>query len=130
MVDYYNKVVDRIASLGYTVSPEDTLRIEHLISKVDAYTRTICNFTEAEDLPTLITPAFIDKVVGEFLYEKVKSGLIDVETAIKTIKEGDTSITYAYGDGSKTPELRLEDLVGVLENQYRTVVMRYRKLAW
>ena len=130
MVDYYSKVVERLGSLNLIISPEDTLRIKHLISKVDGYTRTICNFTETEDLPTLITPAFVDEVVGEFLHEKVKSGLLDVEAARKTIKEGDTSITYAYGDGSVAPEARLDSLVKGIENHYRTVIMRYRKISW
>lgn len=127
---YYDAILEKITSLGLVVSPQDELLIKHLISKVDSYTRSICNFTDAEPLPSLLTPYFVDRVYGAYVYEKLKSGQLDVETAIKSIKEGDTAITYAYGDGAKSDETRLEELCEELNNQYRTVAMRYRRLAW
>lgn len=130
MTEYYNSVAEKLTSWGQVITPEDEILIKHLIKKVNAYARTVCNFSDDEPLPELVTPYFVDRVCSAYLYEKVKMGSIPVDDAIKTIKEGDISITYAFGAGTKTQEERFENLCSELNNQFRTVVMKYRKIAW
>ena len=70
--------------------------------------------------------------IGEYLSFKKTSGQlesIDLELVVKQIQEGDTNIQYAIGDGSQTPEQRLDSLITLLSNRASELV-KYRRLVW
>lgn len=50
--------------------------------------------------------------------------------AVKSIQEGDTNITFALGEGSSTPEQRLNSLIDYLINGRIGEIYRYRRLVW
>lgn len=54
----------------------------------------------------------------------------NLESAVKQISEGDTSITYAIGDGNSTPEMRLDTLIDYLINHGKNELESYRCLKW
>ena len=56
---------------------------------------------------------------------------IDLDAAaVKSIQEGDTNIIFALGEGSSTPEQRLNSLIDYLINGRIGEIYRYRRLVW
>ena len=49
---------------------------------------------------------------------------------MKSIQEGDTNITFASGEGSLTPEQRLDVLIARLTADRSREILRYRRLVW
>ena len=54
----------------------------------------------------------------------------DLDAAVKSIQEGDTNITFALGEGSSTPEQRLNSLIDYLINGRIGEIYRYRRVVW
>jgi len=72
-------------------------------------------------------------VVGQYLKWKKDCGQLegfDLDAAVKSIQEGDTNITFAVGEGSATPEQRLNNLIEYLTNGRTREFIRYRRLVW
>lgn len=88
--------------------------------------------------PTFRNPGGVGKsgcfmAVGEYLNMKKCSGQLegfDLDAAVKSIQEGDTNITFALGEGSSTPEQRLNSLIDYLINGRIGEIYRYRRLVW
>jgi|LSQX01.3.fsa_nt_gb hypothetical protein len=122
----YEDVIKRLQSLGYTVVDGDRYAIEFAIQRVTWTIRNECNVTE---IPDGLHNIAVDMVCGEFLSMKKGSGQLldfDVESAIKSIKEGDTQITYAVSD-MKNP---LDWLINYLTNCGKSQFVAYRRLTW
>jgi len=71
--------------------------------------------------------------VGEYLSMKKGSGQLegfDLDAAVKQIQEGDTNITFAIGEGSATPEQRLNALIDYMLNGRLGEIYRFRRLVW
>lgn len=123
-------IIGRLAQLGYTATEADNNHIEFELKKTINYTLNYCNITE---IPEIIEPRLIDRVCSDFLYYKKNSGSLDgfnYDAVIKQIKEGDTSITYAVGQGEDTPENRFDSFVRQLERGYDKWCVPHRKLRW
>ena len=123
-------VIDRLSQLGYTAVDADSKSIDYELEKITNYTLNYCNITT---VPTIIKHRLIDRVCGEFLYYKKNSGELEgfnYDAVIKQIKEGDTSITYAVGQGEDTPENRFDAFVKQLERGYDKWITPYRRLRW
>ena len=123
-------VIDRLSQLGYTAVDADGKSIDYELEKITNYTLNYCNITT---VPTIIKHRLIDRVCGEFLYYKKNSGELEgfnYDAVIKQIKEGDTSITYAVGQGEDTPENRFDAFVKQLERGYDKWITPYRRLRW
>ena len=52
------------------------------------------------------------------------------DAVIKSIKEGDTTIQYAVGQGEDTPENRFDSFVKQLERGFDKVLVPHRRLVW
>ena len=125
-----NDVIERIKHFGYTVSESDYPQVDFELEKIINYTLNYCNITE---LPEIIKPRLIDRVCADFLFYKKNSGTLegfDYDAAIKSIKEGDTQIQYAVGQGEDTPENRFDSLVKSLERGYDKWITPHRRLRW
>ena len=123
-------VIDRLAQLGYTATADDYGQIEFELEKIINYTLNYCNI---QDIPEIIYPRLIDRVCSEFLFYKKNSGSMegfDYEPAIKQIKEGDTTLAYAVGQGEDTPENRFDAMVKQLERGFDKWVAPHRRLRW
>ena len=127
----FNRVVKRLEQLGYEVNEEvDKEHIDYELESVTNYTLNYCNITE---IPEIVVPKLIDRVCSQFLYYKKNSGSLDgfdYDNVIKSVKEGDTTITYAVGQGEDTPENRFDSFVKNLERGYDKWITPYRKLRW
>lgn len=129
MVDR-QKVINRLKHFGYTATQDDYEQIDFELTSVTNYTLNYCNITE---IPQIVEPKLIDRVCSYFLFNKKNSGLLegfDYDKLIKSIKEGDTQIQYATGQGEDTPENRFDALVKALERTYDKWITPYRRLRW
>lgn len=123
-------IVNRLAQLGYATTEDDYEQIDFELQKIVNYTLNYCNITE---VPEIVYPRLIDRVCADFLYYKKNSGSLpnfNYDTVIKSIKEGDTQITYAVGQGEDTPENRFDGFVKQLERGYDKWICPWRKLRW
>lgn len=129
MVDF-EQVVNRLNQLGYVVAEEDFEAIEFETKKILNYVKNYCNITK---IPEILDLRIIDRICADFLYYKKNSGSLigfNYEPVIKQIKEGDTSITYAVGQGEDTPENRFDAFVKQLERGFDKWITPYRRLRW
>ena len=125
-----NDVISRLKMLGYSPNEDDYPAIDYELNEVTKYTLNYCNITE---IPTIIEPRLIDKVCSYFLYYKKNSGSLEgfnYDAVIKSIKEGDTTLTYAVGQGEDTPENRFDAFVKKLELTYDKWITPHRRLRW
>ena len=70
---------------------------------------------------------------GQYLKIKKEAGLLegfDFEATVKQIQEGDTSITFAIGEGDNTPEQRFDSLISYLMSSGKSGIAKYRRLVW
>jgi len=123
----YEDIVKRLASFGYTVKePDDNWVLQFLIGKVTNEIKNECNVCK---IPAGLHYVAVDMVCGEFLNSKKGTGQLegfDVEAAVKQVKEGDTSITFAVGDNSIT----LDGFIYFLMNYGKSQFITFRRLKW
>ena len=123
-------VKKRLESFGYIVTDADGWVLDFIIKKVENHIKNQCN---TSTVPEELHEIAVDMVVGEFLLNKKSRGQLegfDLEAAVKQIHEGDTSVTFAIGDGSKTPEERLDELILYLMNYGKEKFAAYRCIKW
>ena len=123
-------VIERLGMLGYTATDADYPAIEYELNEVINYTLNYCNITT---IPEIVEPRLIDRVCSYFLYYKKNSGSLEgfnYDSVIKSIKEGDTTLTYAVGQGEDTPENRFDAFVKKLELTYDKWITPHRRLRW
>lgn len=123
-------VTKRLASFGYEVTEADTWVLGFIIQKVENYIKDNCN---VDVVPEGLHQIAVDMAVGEFLLGKKSTGQLtgfNLEAAIKQIQEGDTTVTFAYGDGDSTPEKRLDGLISYLMTYGKGKFAAYRCIKW
>lgn len=126
------RVKERLQSLGYTVKNSDDIAINFAMQKVENTIKNDCNVSA---IPDGLMNIAIDMVVGEFLMSKKTFAPDDLlnfnlDSAIKQIQEGDTNISFAVGEGSKTDEQRLDSFIDYLLNYGRDEFITYRRFRW
>lgn len=123
-------VIKRLEMLGYVYDPSDDEQIEYELNKILNYVLNYCNITV---IPEILDPRITDRVCSDFLYYKKNSGNLNgfnYDAVIKSIKEGDTTITYAVGQGEDTPENRFDAFVKSLERGFDKWITPHRRLRW
>ena len=119
-------VKKRLESLGYNVTDADEWLLNFLIEKVDNYIENQCNIT---GIPENLFFFMVDMVCAEFLSNKKGIGQIEginEETAVKSIKEGDTTVTFAIADDVSSFEGLLESMKVRLQAE----LVKFRRLVW
>lgn len=126
------KVKERLASFGYEFKEGDEVILNFVIQKV---TSTIKNECNVPDVPDGLEAIAIDMAAGEFLLTKKTyspgdiAGL-DLDMAVKQIQTGDTNTTFAVGEGSATPEQRLDAFVNYLLGYGKEQFSCFRRFRW
>lgn len=126
-------VISRLAQLGYTTTEVDDTHIEFEMNKIINYVLNYCNLPKVEDIPQILDYRITDRICSDFLFYKKNSGSLEgfnYDEVIKSIKEGDTTITYAVGQGEDTPENRFDDFVRTLERGFDKWITPHRRLRW
>lgn len=123
-------IIERLGQLGYTATEEDYFSIDFEMQKTINYVKNHCNITV---IPDILDPRIIDRICGDFLFYKKNSGSLngfDYDAVIKSVKEGDTTISYAVGQGEDTPENRFDSFVKSLERGFDKWITPHRRLRW
>lgn len=126
------RIKERLQSVGYAVKDSDDIAINFAMQKVENTIKNDCNISA---IPDGLMNIAIDMVVGEFLMSKKTFAPNDLlnfnlDAAIKQIQEGDTNISFAVGEGSKTDEQRLDGFIDYLLNYGRDEFITYRRFKW
>ena len=126
------RIKERLQSIGYAVKDSDDIAINFAMQKVENTIKNDCNISA---IPDGLMNIAIDMVVGEFLMLKKTFAPNDLlnfnlDAAIKQIQEGDTNISFAIGEGSKTDEQRLDGFIDYLLNYGRDEFITYRRFRW
>ena len=123
-------VVNMLAAFGVTGAADDPL-LDIALNNVQWRIKNLSNLSE---IPEGLESLAVSMAVGEYLNMKKCSGQLegfDLDAAaMKSIQEGDTNITFALGEGSSTPEQRLNSLIDYLINGRIGEIYRYRRLVW
>lgn len=123
-------VVTLLAALGVAGAAENPL-LDLVINQVQW---RIKNLTNLQEVPEGLAGLAVQMAAGEFLSMMKGSGQLEgfelEEAAIKQIQEGDTNTVFSVGDGSYTPEQRLNSLIDFLINGRIGEIYRYRKMVW
>lgn len=125
-----DKAVAMLTALGVARAADDPL-LDMVLTNVQWRIKNLSNLSE---IPEGLESLAVSMAVGEYLNMKKCSGQLggfDLDAAaVKSIQEGDTNITFALGEGSSTPEQRLNSLIDYLINGRIGEIYRYRRLVW
>lgn len=124
-----DQVISMLTALGVTWVVGDPL-LDILLQNVQ---QRILNKTNQSTIPEGAKSVAVYMAVGEYLNMKKAMGQLtgfDLEAAVKQIQEGDTNTVFAFGEGSLTPEQRLNGLIDYLINGRSDELYRFRKLVW
>lgn len=123
-------VVQRLTTFGYTPSVSETNEVKYELDLVLDYVKNYCNITE---IPEILDKRIIDRVCSSYLFNKKNTGNLtdfDYDAVVKQIKEGDTTVHYAVGQGEDTPENRFDSFVKQLERGFDKWITPHRRLRW
>jgi len=124
------QVIDRLNHFGYVVPEESEGIVDFELEKTLDYVYNYCNITE---IPSILDKRIIDRVCAYILYNLKNVGKLDgfdYDTVVKEIKEGDTTIRYATGQGEDTPENRFDAFVKQLERGFDKWLTPHRAIRW
>ena len=124
------QVISRLKMLGYEATIDDYNHIDFDLTKTTNYVKNYCNITE---IPEILDYRIIDRICADFLYYKKNSGSLEgfnYDAVIKSIKEGDTTVQYAVGQGEDTVENRFDAFVKQLERGFDKWITPHRRLRW
>lgn len=124
-------VKTRLEQLGHVVNDSELPAIEFELQLILDYVVNHCNFVSVDDIPKILDKRIIDRVCAEYLLKQKNSGNLtnfNYETAIKTIKEGDTQIQFD-GEGL-TPEGRFDKLCDYMQRGFDKWISPHRRIKW
>ncbi len=122
-----DKVKQLLTALGVELTESDDYIISLCVNNVEAEIKNFCNVSI---IPPELEDFIVNRVAGQYMKMKKDSGQLkgfDLDMAVKSLKMGDTDITYA--DGSLTVEQRLDDLIKWLIGSNSSLI-KYRRLSW
>lgn len=124
-------VAERLSTLGYKINEGDTTALQLAINGTEQYIKNFCNIS---DIPSELYYVAVDMAAGTLLKTKRSIGIdtlegIDLESDnIKSISEGDVSITY-NSDSSNSATARYNTLLDKLCNR-KNELIPFRKMRW
>ena len=126
---FFETVLKRLLSFGYTPKEDDAWTICFCMQKVENHIKNSCNITT---VPDGLFHIAVDMVCGEFLLALQRTGKLELENldlngAITQIHEGDT--TVQFGNGSSDEE-KFNVFVNYLLTKGEGDFVCYRKLKW
>lgn len=125
---FYEAVLQRLVSFGYTLKEDDSWLICFAMQKVENHIKNSCNTT---DVPDGLFNVAVDMVCGEFLFTKKQTGQLEIadldfDGAFASIKEGDTQVNF----GGSSDEEKFDQMVNYLLHHGEGDFVCYRKIRW
>ena len=121
-----DEAVARLEAYGYSVTEADKVILGLIVGSTTAHINATTNLDE---IPDGLHEQTIDAIVGNFLQAKKLTSpeSFDFEKMVKSISEGDTSVTY---DGEKSAEERLDEWIDSMLTRLDNDLFRYRVMVW
>lgn len=126
-MEFKEGVINRLDSFGVKTDLNDSYMIGFIVNKVEGHIKNICNVS---DIPNRLKIIAVDMATGEFLMTKKATGQLenfDLESAVNSIKIGDTSTTFEKGI---SVEQRLDMFIDHLMNGSSKELMAFRCVKW
>ena len=119
----------RLAELGYEVTEGDEAAILFAACRTEEKIKNACNTAE---IPEGLRYKAVDMACGEFLNAKKATGQLTEyaavgERLVKTVSEGDTTVTYQDGTAAEDISVFISGLCCAASD---AEFARYRKLVW
>lgn len=126
---FFDSVLQRLISFGYDLKENDDWGICFAMQKVENHIKNSCNITS---IPDGLFSVAVDMVCGEFLFTKKQTGKLDITDldlngAITSIHEGDTTVQFASG---MSDEEKFNTFLNYLLHNGDGEFVCYRKLKW
>lgn len=128
-IDIYSRVEWRLQSLGYTPKSNDRAVIEYTITKISNHVKNTCNIAI---IPKKLETFVVDLACADILREKRNTHQLadeELDKIIKSIQEGDTSVTYEIGQEDLTPVQKFDNLLKSLD-KHKNELITFRRIAW
>ena len=122
-------IIIRLEVLGYKYNDEDSNSIKSAAENTEQYIKNYCNISE---IPKELYSTAVDMAAAAMLKTKLSTGdevcsNIDLDSeGIKSITEGDISVTYSESGGLVNRYAKLIDSLLSRKSE----LIRYRKLRW
>jgi len=122
-------VLQRLVSFGHSPTKDDVFSIAFGIQKIRNH---ILNQINQEVVPDELFEVMVDMVCGEFLNGMYLCGKLDMdeldfEGIVKSVTEGDTSVTF---ETSGQDEDKFRKLIAWLMDGKGCDLLCYRKMRW
>ena len=126
---FFNAVLQRLISLSYKLEENDDWILCFAMQGVENHIKASCNVTS---IPDELFNIAVDRVCGEFLFTKKQTGQLtieglDLDGAIASISEGDTSVSFVAG---ASDDDRFNLLINHLKTKGDGDFVCYRRLKW
>lgn len=130
--DVLADVKDRLTAYGFELTDKDNTLLNYALDTVH---EQITNATNQKDIPEGLRYTACDMVIGGYLQmlkafspDSLKG--FDLSAAVRQITAGDTSTSFAVGDGSSTDEQRLDAAISWLKSHGVGDFAKYRRVCW
>lgn len=131
------KAVDiKLIIIGYTATDADQDHLDYAVDQAAQYVCTYCNFAKCpDDIPKSLQHVVANYAIGRFLQYKLTFAPSDLknlnlDTVVKQITTGDTTTTFAIGEGSQTDEQKLNAIISYLITYGKHELRCHRRLKW
>lgn len=127
---FYEAVLNRLVSFGYTLQETDAWELCFCMMKVENHIKNTCNINS---VPEGLIQVAVDRVCGEFFNGRKASGQLiigdlDFDGAVSSIKEGDASVNF--DTGTSDDEKFSVFLNYLMHEGEEGDLVCYRKLKW
>lgn len=129
---FVKMIVQRLLNFGLKLVESDNWIVMFCMNKAINHVKNSANISV---IPSELYEIIVDRICGEFLFNKHKSNQLtldnfDFDIAVKQLQEGDTTIQFAINEGSETDEQKLTSLINYLITYGEGDLICYRKLKW
>lgn len=129
---FITMVVQRLLDFGLELKSDDNWIVIFCMNKVINH---IKNSTNISIIPKELYELSVDRICGEFLFNKYKSNQLTMnnfnfDMVVKQLQQGDRTIQFAINEGSTTDEQKLTSLINYLITYGEGDLVCYRKLKW
>lgn len=126
MINARDKIKTKLEAIGITEINDNLLDIS--LNEAETYIKNFCNISQ---IPDELCNTLINCAYGKYLLVLFSVGKIDdvinIETAISQISEGDVSVSFSSETSTKEQFL---SFVSSLADPDISELLRFRKLVW
>lgn len=134
-MDLLEELAGRLGALGVSLGEADGPGLAGALERAEQRIKNHCNLSR---VPEALKWAWIDLAAADYLWargaaagEKGEEGDGAFERAVKSVQEGDTTVTFlTREEGGTTPEARMEGLVSQLREGALEQLLPFRRLKW